>query len=372
MKRNSKIIVLIAALVVVVLAVIMSGGDSSVKQETPALLADTTGLDKVIPVIGRVITEQPFQETVTANGVIEAWYRTYLASETGGRVLEWSVDIGDRSVKGNSIIRLDDEVASFSLQQAEAGLDVARVSAINLKRNFERLQSIHQQGDLSDNQLEDGELGYQNSQANLKTAEATVGMARRALAETQVRMPFTGHIAKRMVEIGQSIGPGTPVAEVVQTDPIRLSVGFSERDIVRIRVGQRAVVNTVGWGNRQFIGTVHAVGAAADAVTRLFPVEIKLSNSELNLKPGMAAMAEITVAEYDKAIVLPVDVLFNDGEKMSCYAVKGDRAEIRNIKPIATHRSFVMVESGISAGETLVVVGQDGLKPGQLVKVNAE
>ncbi len=372
MKKRSKLIVLLAALVIVIIAVIMGGGDSSVKEETPALTADTSGLEKVIPVKGQIIIEQPFEEIVTASGVIEAWHRAYIGSETGGRVMQWHAEVGDRLRKDATVVQLDDQIAALSLQQAEAALSVARVAETKLKHDLSRLRNLHKQGDLSDNQIEEAELNYESSNSNLESAEAAAGLAQRAYDETAVKMPFPGHVASRMVEVGQILAPGIPVAEVVQADPIRLSISFSEQDIVRVMRGQKAVVKVVGHGSREFSGKVHAVGVAADAITRLFPVELRIPNRDMELKPGMAATVEIAVTEHDRALVVPLESITNDGETITCFVVENGRAVHRTLESAGIRSNRMMVKSGIVGGDSLVIVGQERLKSGQRVKMAVE
>lgn len=372
MKRRTQLAILFFAILVVVVAVMMGGSDSSVKEETPSLTADTSGLDKVVPVKCEIIREQMFEEIVTASGVIEAWHRAFISSETGGRVVKWNADVGDKLPKGGTVVQLDDQIAAASLKQAEAALNLSRVAETKLGNDLRKLRNMHKQGDISDTQLEEAELNYESSRSNLMSAEAAAELATRAHDETNVRMPFAGHVAFRLVDTGQMLAPGVPVAEVVQADPVRLSVGFSEQGIVRIRKGQKAVVKVFGHGAREFVGKVHAVGVAADAMTRQYPVEMRIPNGEMELKPGMAATVEIAVAAHEGALSIPLESVKDDGDVVTYFVVEDGKAVRRTVKTAAVRGDRMMVRSGISAGDSLVVVGQDGLRQGQRVKVAAE
>jgi len=367
-----RITVIAVALIAIFIIVGISSRDRSIKRETTALTADTTGLDKKVPVGGVKLEPTDFHEIIEVTGILEAWNRTMLSSETGGRVVRWNADIGERLEKGQVIVSFDDEVPKLRWHQAEAALESARIAAVNARRDFERQQSLYEEGDLSDNMIESAALALKNFEAGLKAAEAAAGLAERACRETKVRMVFTGRLSAKLVVIGQSTAPGIPVAEVVQTDPIKLTVGLSETDIVKIHPGQDVHISTAGWEARKFTGRVYAVGAAADVTTRLFPVEIAVPNGRLEIMPGMAASAEILVRIHHEALVAPQDAVIDHGSRISCFIAEDGRAVSRNVETSRPHSGQVMLLSGVSPGDTLITVGTAVLKPGQKLSLALE
>jgi len=369
MKKKIRITLIVTVLLFLLIIAVISSRDMSAKLETPPLTADTTGLDRVVPVAGIRLEPVEFLEVIQAAGILEAWNRTMLASETGGRIVKWEAEIGQYLSAGDVIVRFDDEVAELQWKQAEAALETARIAAAKSKRDYERQKSLYENGDLSDNIFESVELAQKNAEVGLKAAEAVAGLAGRAFNETKVRMPFNGRLSAKMAVIGQSVFPGTPVVEVVQTNPIRLTVGISESDIVKLRLGQDVNVMTVSWDERVFKGKVHAIGAATEMTSRLFPVEISLSNRELNIKPGMAATAHIVVNTYKDALTAPLDAMTDDGENVTCYMVNGDRAAKQVVQISQPYQGMVMFTSGVEVGDTLITVGSASLKTGQKVSL---
>ncbi len=348
MKKIIRLIVIAAALIIILIIVISSSRDISYKREATALTTDTLGLDKEVPVAGIKLEPTEFYEMISATGVLEAWNRTMVSSETGGRVTGWNAELGEYLEKGQVIIKLDDVVAELQWRQAE------------------------KEGDLSDNLIEVSELALKQAEAGLKAAEAAAGLAERAYRETKVRMPFTGRLSAKLVVVGQSVMPGSPVAEVVQTSPIKITVSLSESDIVKVNPGQEVAVTAVGWGYRIFTGRIHAVGAAADAATRLFPVEIAVPNNRLEIRPGMAASVEILVKTYRNALVAPQDALNEYGDRVSCFIAQDNRAVERDISISQSHAGMVMLLTGALPGDTLITIGGSGLKSGQKVSLTIE
>ncbi|NQT33622.1 efflux RND transporter periplasmic adaptor subunit [bacterium] len=372
MKNFIRILVIAVALIALVTVISISSRDKSAKRETPPLTADLTALERALPVVGIRLEPTDFLEVIMATGVLEAWNRTMVSSETGGRVVGWNADIGQHLNKGQVIISFDDEVAELQWRQAEAALETAHIAAEKAQKDFKRQQSLHAKGDLSDNIIESAELTMKNAGVNLKAVEASAGLARRAYDETKVRMPFTGRLSAKLVVVGQSVPPGSPVAEVVQTNPIKITVGLSEMDIVRIDPGQEVKIMTGGWGERTFIGRVHAVGAAADIATRLFPVEIAVPNRDMAIKPGMAASVEIVIKAHLNALVIPQDAVKDYGEKINCYIAEGDRAVLRTVEISQPHSGMVMLLDGASPGDTVITIGIETIRPGQKLTVSLE
>jgi len=369
MKKKIRITIIISVLLFLLIIVIISSRDMSAKLETQPLTADTTGLDRVVPVAGIRLEPIEFQEVIQATGILEAWNRTMLSSETGGRVVKWEAEIGQYLNKGDVIVRFDDEVAELQWKQAEAALETARIAADKSKRDYERQKSLFEKGDLSDNIFESVELAMRNAEVGLKAAEAMAGLAGRAFNESKVKMPFNGRLSSRIAVIGQSVFPGSPVAEVVQTNPIKLTVGISESDIVKLRPGQDVNVMTISWDERVFKGKVHAIGAATQMTSRLFPVEISLTNRDLDIKPGMAATANIIVNVYKDALTAPLDAMTDDGENVTCFMVNGDRAVNQVVQISQPFKGNVMLTSGADVGDTLITVGNASLKNGQKVSL---
>jgi len=369
MKRPIRFIIIAVVLIATAVVVIVSSRNSTVKQETPSLTPDSSALNVEVPVVGFRLEPGGFQEILKANGVLEAQYRSLLSSETGGRVANWTAEIGERLAEGDVILEFDNELAALGVRQAEANLESARIAAAKQQRDSERFKKLHEQGDLSKNEFETTELARLSADAALAGAEAAAGMTQRSFNETQVRMPFRGRLASKLVEIGQSLLPGTPVAEVVSINPIRLMVGVSEEDLVRIKPGQDVIVRTVGWKERVFNGKVHAVGIAADMATRQFPVEIHLPNPKVALKPGMAATAEIIIKSYKDVLVVPRDAVNFEGKKTTLYMVADNRAQLKEIYVRALNDRQVMIESGVKIGDTVIIFGQGGIKSGQRVSV---
>lgn len=367
MKSVKRVVIFAVVLIMTVVILLVVSKGNKAKQDSPALLPDSSGLNIEVPVAGLRLEPGEFNEVLTVTGIIEARHRSLLSSETGGRVIRWEAEIGDLLEAGDVILQLDDELAKLGLQQAEANLESARVSAEKHERDWKRFQELQQNGDMSGNEFESATLARAGAQALLVAAEATVGIVRRSLKETRISMPYKGRLSAKMIEVGQSLMPGTPVAEVVQINLVKLKVGIPEEEIVNIHPGQKVMVHTVGWQDREFSGQITAVGVAADMATRLFPIEVQIPNLEGALIPGMAASGEIILRSYPNAICMPRNAIKFTNNRATAFFVNDGRAQQKQIETGASTDGMVMIDKGAEPGDIAVVVGQDALKPGQKV-----
>ncbi len=370
MKRSIRIIVIAIVLIAIATLVIKSTDKRGIKKESAPLKPDSVGIQDELPVIGIRLDPTEFRDLISSSGVLEAWHHSYISSETGGRLVGWTAEIGDQLDSGEVIVRFDDELVRLQFNQAGAGLNAAQVALKKQKQDLEKYRKLLEEGSISKNDYESAQIGYESAEASLAAAEAAFGLAERSCNETAVKMPFKGCLASKLGEVGQSLPPGSPVVEIVKINPIRLRIGLSEMDIVKVKRGQSVSIKCTAWKDRIFKGEVFSVGIAANANTRLFPVEIVIPNKELLLKPGMAVSADVTAEIIPEALVVPLDVVIIEDEIARCFVVNQNHVELREVAIGRRQSGKVVLSSGVFPGETIIVTGHRNLKDGQRIALS--
>ena len=164
--------------------------------------------------------------------------------------------------------------------------------------------------------------------------------------------------------------PGqTDLVTVAQIDTIYVVLDVSETDVGRIRVGQPVAVLADAYPDRRFSGAVRAVAPAADPRTRNFKVKIAVANPDHALKPGMFARGDITVAQTSEALVIPRDAVVSSSGRPTVFVVEAGKARVREVQLGQVSGPVVQILSGLRAGESVVVAGQDQLADGTAVTV---
>jgi RND family efflux transporter MFP subunit len=311
------------------------------------------------PVRTLVASPTSLTRTINNTGTVAARGDVILTSEVAGKVIRLGKGLGDRCRKGELLIQLDPESYRIALLQADAGLKQARVQVQQARRDLERARKLRQRSALAAASVEQTETALLLAQARVKLAEAGVRMARRNLRKTTVRCPFDGVVAERMVELGQLVGQTSPLARLVDRSRLKLTVRVSAAELKDLQEDQ--IVDLSDMSGGQYQGKVARLGVAGDPVSHTFPVELEVPVVPGGPRPGQMLRASIQVAHYNDVLAVPEGavleghklVLYRDGKAATVAVTLGARVD-----------GQVVVASGLSPGDEVVVVGHHGLKPG--------
>lgn len=312
---------------------------------------------------------EDFVEKVKASGTVKAIYDVTVGSETSGRVTEILADVSDWVERGQTIVSVDDELKRLAYDQAKAQLLSAQSAYQKAKRDWERFEKLYQQKDISEYELENARLQEQTSRANRDLAEAAADMAKRQLEDAHIKSPISGQVAFRHVELGELVSPGMPVATVVNINKIKIEIGLSEMDIVKMKKGQMVKIEADTYPLQDFWGEVSAVGMKAEQQTRTFPVEIKASNPERKLKPGMVVRLEVQSKTMTDIVLVPQFSVLHEPNQSFVFVVNNDIAYKRAVSLGNREDDKFVVLKGLEGGENLVVEGQNLLEEGMKVEI---
>ena len=291
---------------------------------------------------------------VTVPAEVEGARDAVLASPAGGYVEKVFVKEGDEVHKGQAIAAIDRRSATARRDQAQAQLVQAQAD----------LDRVKQMGDLASAQQ------LQGAQTQAQLAQAQADLADIAWQRSMISAPFDGVVGQIEVEVGEVAAPTAPVARVVQLDPVRLTMSVSDRDVVGLHQGMDVSVETDATGQR-FEGKLDAISPAADLSTRSFMVKALVDNPDHSLLPGMIARVHLSERLADDAVVIPQDWLVTQRDGIGVYLVEGSTEEggkaVARWQPVTPGQivhDLVVIDKGLSFGDTLVTVGHRSLTDG--------
>jgi membrane fusion protein, multidrug efflux system len=306
------------------------------------------------------VGSEAFAEYVNITGTAEAERAVTLSSEESGVIRALLVQRGQAVRAGQPIARIDDSVLRPQYEQARAEAALAR-------ETFERQQRLWEQDRIGT------ELSYLRARAAAETSAAQERVLAARLECTIVRAPIDGMLDDRFVEVGTLVGPGTPIARVVDASTIKVVGGVPERHALQIRQGGQARVTFDHIADREFAGTTRFVGTALNEQNRTFPVEIALPNTTGLLKPGMVAKIAVRRSTLDEALLVPREAVLRAEDGYIVYVVVDQDgttvAETRAVTLGAASGGRVVVEHGVQAGDRVVVVGQQQVAGGDVVRI---
>ena len=303
--------------------------------------------------------------SVTAGGTITPQRRVTVSAEVPARVLETAVENGAAVRRGAPLVRLDDR--EIRLQIEEARSSVSREQVDLAKSDFERKERLFADGAVTRSALDLAKNRYLTLDSAYRTAEARIAQLRERATKTRVNAPLTGVVAQLLVEPGEFVGPGAPLAVIEDMEEVLVVVEVADRDVVRLRPLQVVEATSDAFPGRIFQGVVERVGSVANPVTRSFEVEARIGNPEGELRSGMITTIRI-VLEKRRCLVVPARALLDDREGEARVLVVAD-GTARSVSIGIGRRQDRDIEvlQGLVEGDEVVVYGHDQVRDGQAV-----
>lgn len=317
--------------------------------------------------VGRRITVEvetleptAFTDYVRLTGTVEADRDVTVAAEESGVIRELYVEKGARVAAGQPIAKIDDRVLAAQAEQAAAEAALA-------KETWERQRRLWEEERIGT------EIAYLRARYAAETADAAARALAARLERTTIRAPVSGILDARFIEVGSMVAPGAPVARIVDSDPVKVVGGVPERFAGDIRRGGTVRITFDVLQGREFEGRIAFVGTAVDPQSRTFPIEVEVPNPGGDIKPGMVANISATRRAFDSVITVPRDAVVRTESGYVAYVAvdQGGRtiAEARPLVLGPAQMNRIVVESGLRAGDRLIVVGQQQVAAGDILEV---
>ena len=200
-------------------------------------------------------------------------------------------------------------------------------------------------------------------QARLRAAQAARELATIELQHTVITSPMDGIVSHRYVDLGAYVTTSqTPVVTIEAMQTVKIEVPISERDIVAVRPGHKALIQVDAYAGEPFPGTVRRLGPTIDPSSRSGEVEIGLANSDYRLKPGMFAKVTLILAERADVVVIPRDALRPSGSETVVFVVRDGMAHRQLVSTGLMNDTLVEIREGVAAGAELVLSGHNSLE----------
>lgn len=176
--------------------------------------------------------------TRTAPAQVVPRNESRLAAESGGTLMRWTVDVGDRVRRGQLLAQIDPRDTELALRRAQAARDAAQARLALGQTQLQRARQLVTQGFFSQEALTQRETEVALQQAELANAQAQWQTARRQLDKTTVRAPFDGSVTQRLAQQGETVAPGSVLFHLVETGASEISANVAPADVPGLRASQ--------------------------------------------------------------------------------------------------------------------------------------
>lgn len=260
--------------------------------------------------------------------------------------------------KEGTVVKKDDVIVRLAMNDRKALLEEARALVKQRKIEYSAASKLTSKGYQTQTRLAE-------TKTNLEAAEARLHRIKVEIEHTVIRAPFDGVIESRMVEVGDYLGVGDPVALVIDLDPLIAIAQVSEREIGGVTAGGEGKVRLVT--GEIIEGRVRYVSSVGSEGTRTFRIELEIENGDNRLAAGLTAEISLPVAAVEAHNMSPAALTLDDTGVIGVKVV--DANNIVRFHPVAlvTDGADGVWVSGLPREAAIITVGQEFVLPGQTV-----
>ena len=211
--------------------------------------------------------------------------------------------------------------------------------------------------------------GVATQEASLQAFQAQVSMARKVLADVEIKAPFAGYVSARPVAAGEYVATSATIATILRITPIKLQLQVPQTYAPNIRLGLTVEASVSGFPDRLFTGRVSAINPAVETNSRTFIVEAAFANKDIALKPGMFATARVVLPGSTKGIFVPRSAVLTDATTNSSqvFMIVEGKARVAVVQLGEQVGDTIRILSGIPDDAVLALDHLQDLYDGQTV-----
>lgn len=313
------------------------------------------------------LTLQPTTHTIQlqSQGTVKAAQSGILSMEVAGKILSTapSFKVGGKFKQGDLLLTLDSTAYQTALAQAKSQVTQSNLRLLEEKAKAEQAQKEWEAAkNLTTEKPSDLVLRKPQllqAKAALEAAKAALKLAEQNLKRTQLHAPYSGVIREKLVEVGQVIGNGTPIAQTYGSDKLEIHLPLSALEVSFLNQQEDSKVTLSmesGTGIWIWNATVDRNSGTIDPRTRLQQVIARIDRTpakpnQPELLPGQYMTATIHGETLNNLFRIPRRALIN---KDAVYLVtKEDRLLLRKINILHREKDHLLIDKGLQSGETL-------------------
>jgi HlyD family secretion protein len=341
-------------------------------------------------------------ETITANGKIQPEKEVKISPDVAGEIVELTVKEGENVIKGQLLCRIKPDIyisqrdrSNAAISSAKARQAQSEAQFVQADLSYKRSKQLFDEQTISKSEFEQAEASYTVAKSEVDAAkysvissEASLKEANENLIKTTIYAPMTGTVSMLLVELGErvvgtSMMTGTELMRVADLSRMEAQVQVNENDIVRVNIGDTAIISVDAYLDHKFKGVVTEIansaktsGVSADQVTN-FDVKILvlpesyqklIKPGEPNpLRPGMSASVDIQTETRKNVLSVPIQSVTTrvDTTKLQVtpsdenirtliFISEGTYAIAKDVKTGIQDNSYIEIISGLKEGDQII------------------
>lgn len=327
--------------------------EEEIKKEDPGAAQKRT------LVTTQTLSKRDFQHFVDIQGSVQSDDIVNVSSDVGGRILKLNVEEGQNIRAGQLVATLDMDVLDKQMAEIETSLDLA-------VEVYERQKRLWDQNIGS-------EIQYLQAKNNKERLEKSLETLKAQAAKSNVYAPISGVVQMVMTKAGELAGPGAPIIQILNTAKVKVVADVPENYLKAVRKGEQVTVAFPAL-EMERKARVSLIGKTINPSNRTFKIEIDLNNPKDELKPNLLASVLINDYTQEDVVIVPLELVQQEvGGKSYVFVQKeGPEGPIAQKKYVTMGESYngeIVITSGLTGDETLIVEGAFALSNEELIEV---
>ncbi len=325
---------------------------------------------ELIPAEVHTIKPRGLVDVVRFTGTTQPIDQTIVKGRVAGRLAEVLVREGDRVTEGQVLARFETTELQAKMNERLSALEAARADARWTARDRSDKETLANRNIVSQSAADQARSTAENRASMVAVAEAQLDVARKNLADAEVRAPFDGVVGERIANQGESLPIDGKILALLDTSHVEIAAQMPAADVIRMKVGQTAQVNLEGFGDRVFSGKITRISPTTQPGSRSIPVYVEIVDRHEALRGGLFGTGTVTVAEKGHALAVPSSAMRKDDQGEYVLIVENGTLVRKPVGAVRTWSRGELVEvKGLESGMTVVSAPLPGLHAGQKVKI---
>lgn len=333
--------------------------------------------ERVIPVTIATVDLAPISEELPLTGSVTSPRFSRLSPQVSGQVMTIHVDDGTRVTQGQIVLELDRRIAEIELASATAAYEESRAQYAEAIRQRDEAANLLAKQHIATTVFKETEAQVEIRAAESRRLAAERDRRANLLAFHSLPAPYDGVIGKKLVEVGEWVQAGTPVAELIQLDVLRIEVPVPQAYFSQIQVGAPVRIEIDALPGHPIEARISVRIPVSSFTARTFPVFILLDNQEGRIAPGMSArvLFSLDLADQPDVMQLSRDAIVRSPDGSQTVWRVSEESDGVHVEPVtvSTGRSFrhliEILDSDLNPGDIVVLQGNENLRPNQKVRI---
>lgn len=306
------------------------------------------------------------QLILTANIVANQDRLAHVTPRVEGKLSKVIANLGDSVNSGSTLAEID----SIQMGEARAQYRSAQSELSLAKANFERIDRLFKEEVVPQKQWLESKSAYERAtfaaRAESERLRMYGGLAQQNGSTYIVTAPFKGIVIEKNAVMGELAKPADIIFTIADISTVWIEANVAENELSKLAIGKEATVSVTAYPGEVFKGKVGYISNTVDRDTRTVKARIELPNPEGKLRIDMYARASLSMSGSKDAMIVPKEALVIIQGQNTVYVTKNDAYEARAVKLGDRLTDSVVVTSGLSTGEQVVIKGAYALKSRQL------